>query len=1146
MKNKLYRKYQSGGDKELIIDPDTKEEFYVDRKNLKLYSSEGKPLDWFYYMDRKWASDIYNVHRKEDNESTLLVFTNPDDKIINYNDPVYKATEQRIKELEKQRTTAYEQALQNNQELKRLAGLYSNTSSADESRALSILIEDQYNADPEINRINEELYKARKVLESFIGKPVFTAEYERLEKAIKEKGNFDNVIEVPIKGDRKIIGDALSKLGKNDTYAVFDHSSSLRMLGIPNEEFGTLSKIYFPTDVSSKPCYWGTCYGGNVVPGITKTSGRDAIGTKAKSWEGGNPGGKTFLDVLFPDSDDRKYYKASEYYKPSEVPKKVKNVDKLKKIDPSFVQSSATPTYKKGGKVKYQGGSSIKNDTIPSPMGINPYSNDGTFELPYIEITENKKTAPNKYDIKPPLTPLEIDNLLANPTEDGLIRIDKKSYVSPEILEQQKATYDDRYKSYVTTKNSYDDFYNHVKSKDYRNKLKAEGYKLPKIEQWKRLNRLKNTKFITGKDFPSHKSNGLNFFQKVFTNKPYGTLSIPYTNANSSNHDSDVWHELQHAIQDSKNGKSRGIHKNTLNFYNPNNVFVPNWENEINYSHKGSELTGINPKNDWVEQPSVPGTKEYVTDTREIDAYRKELQYYLDKNNIKKFNEPYDSTKHKDKIIEDYYNNNMEPSLKDYLRRIDINNDDVMRKLLDDIAYNSTSNKNIAKAGGKLRYQVAGAIKVFDNKTNQVLTVDKNNLVIYNNKGEQLDWEDFADRYWAKDANSKVIIDKVTYKKSKKDLHSYINKLPTLFDDRGYVYSYDYKNKKIFNGFTELDWKKYEPLVNKQIDYEKEREESRRNHSPAKVINSETGKVYIVDPLTYKIYDLKGNEAYPKDLPKTMPNFNEIYDNFIQEKKYEIMEKGITSEYAARYRPGESEKARAFLDYSTDYYSALSQSENELAENTDELIKKAEDYYNKDNIFTDVPLLWSLGIAPKYADIVGNQGLWSVSDYRPTRNSENYPYYFTPIYKEGKSKKVSKLVQDVIKTYKSDPNKYFNKSMQFNDEDYKIGHLRDFGTGISPDSSYVYITDNWDLDPSSLANRIGYKYLPDFVYKKQLDKMGIPKNLQDDYIKLFKQGKSATKILNFDDDKFSGVPVYDRIYEDPFTGKSIKQLLQEN
>jgi hypothetical protein len=53
-----------------------------------------------------------------------------------------------------------------------------------------------------------------------------------------------------------------------------------------------------------------------------------------------------------------------------------------------------------------------------------------------------------------------------------------------------------------------------------------------------------------------------------------------------------------------------------------------------------------------------------------------------------------------------------------------------------------------------------GGGKVYDEKTNQMLIVDKDNLQIFNIKGEQLDWDDFKDRKWAARGNQKALADK--------------------------------------------------------------------------------------------------------------------------------------------------------------------------------------------------------------------------------------------------------------------------------------------------------------------------------------------------------------------------------------------------
>lgn len=52
-----------------------------------------------------------------------------------------------------------------------------------------------------------------------------------------------------------------------------------------------------------------------------------------------------------------------------------------------------------------------------------------------------------------------------------------------------------------------------------------------------------------------------------------------------------------------------------------------------------------------------------------------------------------------------------------------------------------------AKGGSVQQYP--GGSKVYDDKTSQMLIVDKDNMQIFNIKGEQLDWDDFKDRTWA-------------------------------------------------------------------------------------------------------------------------------------------------------------------------------------------------------------------------------------------------------------------------------------------------------------------------------------------------------------------------------------------------------------
>lgn len=365
--------YPGGGKVEKIIDPDTGEEFLINREELTLSTSDGKPLEWSKYMDRKWASDVYNEHRKKDTKKSLIVFTNPDAIMHDENDPVARRHMDRLDNLLEQRMRLRDQ-LYEGDEIRRLREtmLAPGTTDEDRDRIRSIISETIYNA-PEMVQLLSLTRAEQEALKNIKGIPVFTKEYDRLKEAMKKKGGFDEVREVSTTKDTKKVIETFMSMNAGDSYAVFDHSG-FSMLGHPRDELGTLSNIYFPTSVSDEPCYWGTCYGDKVVPDFVKTSGRNAIGTNKDQWQGGDPSGKTLLDVLFPNAGDMKYYNASEYYIPQPIPKKVKQVDKLQKINATSIPLPIVPSYSRGGKVnKYPGGGETKyNTTIDESNGTTP------------------------------------------------------------------------------------------------------------------------------------------------------------------------------------------------------------------------------------------------------------------------------------------------------------------------------------------------------------------------------------------------------------------------------------------------------------------------------------------------------------------------------------------------------------------------------------------------------------------------------------------------------------------------------------------------------------------------------------------------------------------------------------------------------
>lgn len=338
-----------------------------------------------------------------------------------------------------------------------------------------------------------------------------------------------------------------------------------------------------------------------------------------------------------------------------------------------------------------------------------------------------------------------------------------------------------------------------------------------------------------------------------------------------------------------------------------------------------------------------------------------------------------------------------------------------------------------------------------------------------------------------------------------------------------------------------------------------------------KVIDPKTGKPYMYDKTYDAIFDTNGNQLDSDDfrhIREVMVTGKEIaYPRLVAQKKKELREKGITSEYAKYYKPGDSEKILKLLDHATGYYELTTDNDGDQEYRIAAAVEEVQDKLKNGNEIhapnpTNVPLRWSLGL-PMEGGFPGpiTRGSWDISAYRPTRGGENVPYYFTPrgkdfgkdptsskIYKDIQDAAVSRMIGKALTIYSSNPSvasdgkvtsKFQNKSIQLEDEDMMIGDLGNYGVSIAPDSSYLSFHDRWKLSPNA-ANKIP-TFAPDWVYKKALTDVGIPKELHKQAIAGFKAGKSGTEIVGGAVD----VPVYDRIFEDPKTGKSIKELLKE-
>ena len=334
--------------------------------------------------------------------------------------------------------------------------------------------------------------------------------------------------------------------------------------------------------------------------------------------------------------------------------------------------------------------------------------------------------------------------------------------------------------------------------------------------------------------------------------------------------------------------------------------------------------------------------------------------------------------------------------------------------------------------------------------------------------------------------------------------------------------------------------------------------------SVIKVIDSKTGKPYMYDKTYDAIFDTTGNQMDSDDfrhIKEVMSTGKDIvYSKLVAKKKQELKDNGITSEFAEMYRAGDSEKALRLLNRTFSYYAGTGISENIENEETSNLIKVLAkgDNVASSSTYKESPLLWSLGMPAKKENEDPFYGVWGISENRPSRNSENYPYYFTPIAdienpSEERKRIISDLINRGLKKYVKNTtvdskgkihSKYENKSIPMVDMPW-VGDLGNFGAGVSQDSSYFSFHDLWNLDPNASHNMP--TFLPKAVYRKILKSAGVPESEQEAMITGLLRGDSATEILGFSPKGFKkGVPIYDRIYKDPISGKTIKEMLKDN
>ena len=306
------QKYGGGGkakfnDRITVIDPKTSELLEYEPNNDALYSSDGTQLDSDDYrhiaelssykkandaQDKATSKKLAFNKRLNDDKRTAVVIYNSD---AVHREPVDSPIEEWQSAYDKR-----EAVINSNPEIKRL---YTDIARMLDSDDMSWEVYD--NTVTTFERLLRSKLSPREY-EILYGKEsqVFGGEAQRLIQGLKKTGKFDEYITYPSYKDTAGMREILSSMKSKDTPFLLDHSSVHSMFGIPLDMLGQMFNTEFPTTVNNEPCYWGSCFGSNFIPGFVDASRRSAYGTDTEQWHGPNARYSNVLDVMYPPSGD--------------------------------------------------------------------------------------------------------------------------------------------------------------------------------------------------------------------------------------------------------------------------------------------------------------------------------------------------------------------------------------------------------------------------------------------------------------------------------------------------------------------------------------------------------------------------------------------------------------------------------------------------------------------------------------------------------------------------------------------------------------------------------------------------------------------------------------------------------------------------
>lgn len=343
-----------------------------------------------------------------------------------------------------------------------------------------------------------------------------------------------------------------------------------------------------------------------------------------------------------------------------------------------------------------------------------------------------------------------------------------------------------------------------------------------------------------------------------------------------------------------------------------------------------------------------------------------------------------------------------------------------------------------------------------------------------------------------------------------------------------------------------------------------------------KVVDTKTGRPYMYDKMYDALFDTNGNQLdsddhrYIREVGKGGTRVKQ--EALVQNKRNELQTKGITSEYASRYRPGESEKIALLLNSrfkgtepsSTSYQETKNTSDYATSVDGSDITAKADyitkEEYMKDDINdVEVGLKMQFGLPQtlhKGSDKYNNYTL-DISDDKPSINAQR-DYYFKPIIHPRKDKNLSAKTlnslnsgifnQDAFDKYLVDAGKDLpvNESKVINTPYAHLGHVT-ISHGIDDKGHYISLYDDIDYDPQK-----GYygavNLLPNSTYYSALDKINFPKEKQKKAVEDFKNNRDLATILGYNNAEVKennktvsgGIPIYFRTHYDLKTKTPIK------